>query len=220
MSAPAPHPVLTGLAKLGLALRHEAWQRGGPRGLTPTQSQALACLARGHAPRLGELAAELGVRDATASEVVATLCEKGLLRKSRARVDRRALVLALTAAGRREAARTSQWPDAFLAAAAELDGAEQAVLLRALTKMIRRLQLEGRISVARMCAGCRFFRPDVHPGPAPHHCDFVDAAFGDAELRLECAEFEAADADLARATWVRFARAGTPAPKTSTPPAP
>lgn len=209
MASAPPNHLLTGLAKLGLALRHEAWQRGGPRGLTPTQSQALACLARGHAPRLGELAAELGVSDATASEVVATLADKGLVQKKRARADARALVLELSATGRREAQRASQWPDAFLAAAEELSGAEQAVLLRALTKMIRRLQLEGRIPVTRMCAGCRFFRPDVHAGPAPHHCAFVDAAFGDAELRLECTEFEAADADLARATWERFTQRDT-----------
>lgn len=210
--APSLH-LLVGLTKLGLALRNEAWQRGGPRSLSPTQSQALACLARGHAPRLGELAAELGVTAATTSEVVATLVEKGLVRKTRAATDARALVLELTAAGRREAQRASQWPDAFLAAAQELSAAEQTVLLRALTKMIRRLQLEGRIPLARMCASCRFFRPNAHASAAqPHHCDFVDAAFGDAELRLECDEFEAADADVAGLAWQRFTRNDPPAP--------
>ncbi len=204
--APSAH-LLVGLTKLGLALRNEAWQRGGPRGLTPTQSQTLACLARGHAPRLGQLATELGVTPATTSEVVATLVAKGLVRKTRAAADARALALELTAAGRREAQRASQWPDAFLAAAAELSLAEQTVLLRALTKMIRRLQLEGRIPLARMCANCRFFRPNAHAGAAqPHHCDFVDAAFGDAELRLECDEYEAAGADAARLAWQSFTR--------------
>ena len=44
-SPPEGH-LLTGLAKLGLALRHEAWLTAAPRGLTPTQSQVLASLAK------------------------------------------------------------------------------------------------------------------------------------------------------------------------------
>jgi DNA-binding MarR family transcriptional regulator len=199
--------LLTGLAKLGIALRHEAWKRGGRRGLTPTQSQVLVLLAREGGRRLGALAAELGVSAATASDAVSALVAKGLVRRTRARADARALALELSAAGRRESQRASQWPDAFLAAADELSGEEQAVLLRALTKMIRRLQLEGRIEVARMCASCRFFRPEAHPGTArPHHCDFVDAAFGDAELRLDCDDHEGAELELARLAYERFAR--------------
>jgi hypothetical protein len=68
-----------------------------------------------------------------------------------------------------------------------LDSEEQAALLRILVKMIRVLQDQGAIPVARMCASCRFFRPHAHPDPdRPHHCAFVDAPFGDRELRLEC----------------------------------
>lgn len=210
MSAPAPERhVLTGLAKLGLALRHEAWAAAGPRGLSPTQSQVLAVLARGHGPRLGALAEELGVTDATASDSVAALVAKGLVRKTRSAADGRALRLELTAAGRREAQRASQWPDALLAAAAELDPDEQGLFLRLVTKLIRRLQLEGRIPPARMCASCRFFRPHAYPGSAqPHHCAFVDAPFGERELRLECAEHERAAPDDEQAAWDRFVSGG------------
>lgn len=212
MSAPTPERhVLTGLAKLGLALRHEAWRAGGAHGLTPTQAQVLATLARGHGPRLAELAAELGVSAASASESVAALVARKLVRKARAASDGRALRLELSAAGRREAQRASQWPDALLAAAAELDPEEQGLFLRLVTKLIRRLQLEGRIPPARMCASCRFFRPHAHPGsPRPHHCAFVDAAFGERELRLECAEHEPAAPDAEQAAWDRFVSGGLP----------
>jgi hypothetical protein len=71
---------------------------------------------------------------------------------------------------------------------AKLDAGEREVFQRALVKMIRSLQIQGRIPVARMCLGCRFFRPYAHASSsAPHHCAFVDAPFGDAELRLDCA---------------------------------
>jgi hypothetical protein len=41
-----------------------------------------------------------------------------------------------------------------------------------------------------MCATCVFFRPDVHDDPErPHHCAFVDAPFGDRQLRLDCDDY-------------------------------
>jgi hypothetical protein len=95
----------------------------------------------------------------------------------------------------------------LLAAVDALDPAEQAVFLRALTRIIRELQERGEITVARMCASCRFFRPDVHADRArPHHCAFVDAPFGDRELRLDCADQEPLEPAEAAALWAAFDR--------------
>lgn len=48
----------------------------------------------------------------------------------------------------------------------------------------------GAYSRARMCVTCTDFRPDVNDDPVrPHHCAFVDAAFGDGETRVDCADF-------------------------------
>jgi DNA-binding MarR family transcriptional regulator len=209
-SGTAAH-LVTGLVKLGLALRQEAWERTMPRGLTPTQAQALVCLRRAGLRRLGDLARELAVSEPTASEAVAVLVAKGLVSKRRCNEDGRALRLELTSAGRREAARASEWPDHFLEAAAELSAEEQRILLRSLMKIIRRLQQEGRIPIARMCATCHFFRPYVHKDARrPHHCDFVAADFGEAELRLECPDHEPLEASAAETTWRRFTSGSTP----------
>jgi hypothetical protein len=103
----------------------------------------------------------------------------------------RTLALALTPAGAAEAAAAATWPDELLGVVAELDEDDQAALLRVLTKLIRTLQERGRIPTARMCAGCRFFRPYVHDDARrPHHCAFTDSPFGDGELRLDCADHE------------------------------
>jgi DNA-binding MarR family transcriptional regulator len=206
-----PVELATGLAKLGLALRHEAWKSGAERGLSPTQAQLLVALERAPGRRLGELAAELGLNAATTSEAFGALVAKKLARKSRARDDARAVCLVPTAAGRREARRARQWPDHFLAALDGLAPDEQGVLLRALTKVIKNLQEEGRIPVARMCASCRFFRPHAHRDPVrPHHCAFVDAAFGERELRLECADHAAAAPAEHDSAWQRFVAGGLP----------
>ncbi|MCS6927351.1 MAG: MarR family winged helix-turn-helix transcriptional regulator [Candidatus Binatia bacterium] len=209
MSAP-PHDhsaqqVLTGLAKIGLALKVHAWQTSGPQGLTPTQGQILTLL-QARAPRaLNEVASELGVGAATVSEAVTTLVRKRLVQKTRAPHDRRQLVLLLTARGRRVATRIAGWPDFLLHAIHLLSGEERGVLLRTLVKIIRTLQERRQIPVARMCVTCRFFRPNVYPGSErPHHCAFVDAPFGDHELRLECRDHQPADLPAAAAQWAAF----------------
>ncbi|MCS6954337.1 MAG: helix-turn-helix domain-containing protein [Bryobacterales bacterium] len=205
-SDPLPARLAAGLAKIGLALRNRAWREAGGRGLTPTQGQILALLARRAAPlTLGEIARELAVTPATASDAVEALRAKRLVRKGRSRQDRRTLAVALTARGRAEARRAASWADFLAQAAGELDATEQAVLLRALIKMIRALQERGEIPVARMCVTCRFFRPHRYPDPLrPHHCDFVNAPFGDRQLRLDCADHVPAPAPDAAFVWQSF----------------
>jgi DNA-binding MarR family transcriptional regulator len=200
--------VVHGLSKVALALRHQAWRRARPRALTPTQGQILAYLAgRGLAgARVSEIAQALAVTLPTASDAVTALLAKRLVRKVQPDDDRRARQVVLTDAGRREARRAALWPDVLLDAVAVLAPGEQAVFLRALVKMIRTLQDQGRIPTSRMCATCVYFRPNVHPDPArPHHCAFVDAPFGDAQLRLDCPDHRTADRATQQRVWARFA---------------
>jgi DNA-binding MarR family transcriptional regulator len=186
-----PATAATGLAKIGLLLRHHAWQEREQTGLTPTQGQILANLRARRRLEVRELADALGVSSPTVSDSVAALAAKGLIEKRASARHPRAVEVTLTARGRRAAERAAGWPDALLAAVDVLRPEEQAALLRALTKMIRELQERGEIPVARMCATCRFFRPRVHADDVnPHHCAFVDAPFGDRDLRLDCADHE------------------------------
>jgi DNA-binding MarR family transcriptional regulator len=207
-AAPIGQRVVTGLAKIGLATKHRAWQEAGDQGLTPTQGQALALLRLRPETgmRLAELADGLAVTSATASEAVRALVAKGLVHKVRSAADARALMITLTEAGQREADRVAGWSDFLLDAVDALTPPEQAMFLRSLVKMVRTLQERGEISVTRMCVTCRFFRPNVHPNRSkPHHCAFVDAPFGDRHLRLECADHEVAPAEQAQRAWEVFA---------------
>lgn len=187
--------IVNGLAKIGLVLRHHAWRRSGRRGLTPTQSQILALLQAhpGGVMSLSSVAMNLAVTAATASDAVSALLAKGLIRKTRDPHDARAVLITLTAKGKREAVRASEWPDFLLSAVDSLSPSEQENFLLALIKMVRSLQEQGRIPVARMCVNCSFFIPNRYAGAAqPHHCAFVDAPIGPGELRLDCPDFDAA----------------------------
>ncbi len=200
--------IVTGLARIGQVLRAQSWRQAEADGLSPTQIQILIHLIRRGPARVGALAAELAVTQPTVSDAAAALVRKGHAERRPDPGDGRATLLHPTASGQRLAAGWEVWPDALLAAVGELDRAERGVLLKALTRMIRSLQERGEIPVQRMCVTCRHFRPHRHPdAAAPHHCDLVDAAFGDAALRLDCGDHAEADPDTRADAWARFAGA-------------
>lgn len=71
--------------------------------------------------------------------------------------------------------------------------------------MIRLLQDEGRIPVARLCVTCAFFRPHVHADrERPHHSADVDAPFGDRQLRVNSPDHAEADKAARHELWTRF----------------
>jgi len=205
-----PDPVLTrlreGFERIALVLRADLWSAAGTAGLNPTQAQVLALLsARPDGLRPKEIAAHLAVSAPSMADTLAALERKALLRRTPDPADARALIARLTedglAAGRSLASAASQ----VGAALSQLSAVEQAGLLRAQIKLIRALQLAGAIPVQRLCVSCRHFRPNAHPGEAAaHHCDFVNAAIGDRDLRLDCGEHEEADPAVQAATWTDF----------------
>lgn len=205
LSEPVSRRITSGLTRIALVLRTQAWRGAEPAGVTPTQAQALAALRdAGEGIRLAELAAQLGVSAPTMSVRVNALIAKGLVVRE-AGVDKRSVRLRLSPAGTELLEESTRWPD-FLARAVEvLDADEQEQLLRSLVKVVRTLQVEGNVAPQRMCVTCTHFRPFAHPGdPLPHHCAYVDAPFADRHLRLACPEHEEAGPQQQQEEWDRF----------------
>lgn len=187
--------IAAGLARISLLLRHHGWQAAAAQSLTPTQAQILAALASRppRTLRLSGVAELLALTLPTVSDSVAALEKKGLLRRRGDPGDGRAGLLELTARGRRAAAAAAQWPDDLLGAVDSLPAPMQEHLLAALMAMVRSLQEQGRIPVARMCTNCLYFEPDRFPGAAePHYCRFVEAPFGLRSFRIDCPDFQPA----------------------------
>lgn len=200
--------IVAGLARLGTYMRGWRWRRADALGLTPTQSQILLFLSAQGSARITALAGEIAAAQPTASDAVAALIRKGLAEKRSDPRDGRAIAIAATAKGLEQAQAIPEGPAALLEAVHALPEGERALLLRTLTQLIRSLQNRGEIPAQRLCVTCRFFRPNVYSNPQkPHHCAFVNAAFGDAALRLDCGEHEPADPAEAGAAWRRFAGA-------------
>lgn len=194
------------MARLATLQRASLWRQAGVRGLTATQVVILHALARHGPARVGTLAGTLGVTQPTLSDAVATLVAKGLALRRPDPVDARAREVCLTPAGAAEARALDETPAALTETLERLPEAERGAMLRALSGVIRGLQRAGAIPVERMCVTCRHFRPHVHDdAAAPHHCGFVDAAFGDALLRIDCGDHVDVTEEEARTLWARFA---------------
>ncbi|HEU4686416.1 MAG TPA: MarR family winged helix-turn-helix transcriptional regulator [Nitrospira sp.] len=198
----------SGFEKIGLAMKSRSWRREGRAGLGPLQRQILTLLRSkpGQQAQVSTIANELVVRLPTASEAVATLERKRLVRRRRTMNDGRIVTVELTARGLRACGPSASMPDHLATAIGLLSATDQTCLLKGLVKVIRTLQEQGEISVARMCVSCRYFRPHQHENEEkPHHCDYVNAPFGDASLRLDCVEYEPAPTEQARRAWSSFA---------------
>ncbi|RPH98059.1 MAG: MarR family transcriptional regulator [Lysobacterales bacterium] len=191
ITEPLDRRLADGLARLAAVARQLDWQAAASAGLSPTQADILRFVAgRPQGARLTAAAAHAGIRKATASDAVAALERKTLLRKYADAADGRAVALKATPKGRRVA---QAWPSSFAPIVAGLAQTEQEALLELVVKMIRQLQQRELIAPQRSCVSCRYFRENVAPGTGtPHFCAFVGAPMAVRHVRLDCAEHASA----------------------------
>ena len=194
-----------GLSRVAAALRADEWERAKILGLNPTQL-AILVLLEGRVDGLGvkEIAAHLGVSQPTATDSINALEKKGHVEKRTGLTDGRSVSVRLSTKG---VTLLSQDTESGMIGSAigALGDAAQETLLVTLVTMIRGLQEEKSIPLQRMCVTCRYFYAFAHrESDKPHHCHFVDAPFGQRELRVDCREHEQADPTSRAATWDAF----------------
>ena len=207
--------VVVALERLSQAFRVLLQEGAQRQSLSPIQARFLVHLLHhgDELGRVGRLAAEFGLSRATVSDAVGTLEAKGLVRREQWPRDGRVATVRLTPEGEEVAAGLSGWADVVEGQLGSFEPGEKEAVMRFLMRLISALQGAGVITVARMCVSCRFFQPFRHDNPArPHHCAFVDAAFGDGELRLDCPDHSPAPVDQAAQTWEIF-RSSTATPR-------
>lgn len=200
--------IATAFERLALFWRASQWSAAKGHGLNPSQGDVLQRISR-QPERAADLAQRLGVTQASLSDTISALVAKGLAERRSDPEDGRARRIEATGQGRALAALMPEWPETLEAAIAGLGDADRGALLRTLSLIIRSLQEAEAIPVQQMCLTCRHFRPHVHADPErPHHCGFVDAAFGDGGLRLDCADHETATEEEAARNRARLAAVG------------
>jgi DNA-binding MarR family transcriptional regulator len=179
-----------GLERLAGLVRNQAWRDTGEAALHPAQRALLAALAsEGESLRPSELAARLGVSAASISDSIRAVEAKGWVVRAPDPVDARARRLSLTGDGAALIAGLQRAGGGLSTLLNALSDQDAAAMLRIMQLLIQQAQLQGLASGIRTCLGCAYFRPyatgDIE---LPHFCAFVGASFGDADLRMDCAE--------------------------------
>lgn len=185
-----------GLERLAGLMRAQQWREPDAHALHPAQRALLELL--GEEPngwRVGELAQRLGVSAASASDSIAALEARELVRRERDPADGRAVRVHPSRRGRAWLRRSRARGGLGERLLATLAPDELGAFSRSLQLLILQAQREGLASGLRTCAGCEFFRPFEGRGEAAHFCALVGAPFGDAQLRVDCAEQRPRGAD-------------------------
>nr|WP_314257321.1 MarR family transcriptional regulator [uncultured Devosia sp.] len=200
------HRIHEGLERIATALRADDWLSARAAGVNPTQFAIMSVLeGRSEGASVRMIADQLGVSQPSATDSISALERKGYVLRSASAADRRSVIVGLTTEGQAALAAAHSTRSVAEQAAGALDADQQEALLVSLVTMIRHLQESGNIPIQRMCVSCRHFRPYAHADAAqPHHCNFVDAAFGQQDLRIDCREHETADPSVRAATWSAF----------------
>lgn len=185
--------IAVGIERISQVLKSLLWEQSKTTGLSPIQIQFLIALA--YEPEkswtVGLLAQRYNLTPATVSDALSALENKNLLVRTRGEDDKRTVVLSLTTEGKRLARKLGAWLNALRQHVGELDDHAKPVLLASLMYLIAAFQKDGLISATHMCATCTYFRPNAHAKTStPHHCAYIDKAFGDAGLRIDCPDYE------------------------------
>ncbi|RFC32306.1 MAG: transcriptional regulator, MarR family [Candidatus Nitrotoga sp. SPKER] len=195
--------IVSAITRIASVLRSGTWQFATTEGLNPTQVDILEALrSRQTGVRLSWIAQHLGVTAASASDSIASLTAKGLIKKGRDSEDGRAVALRLTKSGQDLAAKISNSVGFAHEAVSGLPSSTQDALFKSLLALIGRLQQSDRFPEIRACVTCKYFAVNRHSdSETPHHCMLVDAPLSVSLLRLDCPEHDQAQTVVAVQNW-------------------
>lgn len=182
--------IVAALERLSEAFRVLLWQEAKEHNLSPIQIQILVFVKYHPDARckVSHLATEFNMTKATISDAVRVLEQKGLIAKETEPDDTRSYVILLTPLGEEVVRRMAGLGAPMVGSLAQLSDSQKVVLLESLLEMIFRLQKADIVSLQRMCFSCRFFE-NRNTG---FYCKMLQKPLERQDLRVDCAEFEAA----------------------------
>lgn len=178
------------LERLSHVFRINWWEANKQLQLSPLQMQILTALR--FQPRLDSVsavAAYFRLTNATISDAVRVLIDKGHVVKYPDPEDGRRHRLALTVAGADAAEDLAQFANRIGEFAAALP--DPAAFLDSLLQLMGALQENGYIPLQQMCTTCAHFRR-VAGGPSPYYCNLLDKPMQAQDMRVHCADYEPA----------------------------
>ena len=156
--------------------------------VSSTQIQTVIFLSGAH-PRnrnVTSITSRLQVAQPTASRVVGSLVDKGLVQRERSEKDRRKVKLELTEEGESIAESVNEISQVLQETVQDLNKERQRKFSQDLVEIAGEMQSQGHLSTALTCQYCRFFdRNGGDSGERPHHCKLTGEDMSEEESNSE-----------------------------------
>lgn len=191
--------IAVGFERIALVLKTLSWNESKVSGLSPIQIQFMTALTYESNSEwtVTALATRFHLTPATVSDALTALEKKHLVERRRSAEDRRTVFVSLTTEGKRLARKLSRWLNTLEEHVGGLAEEDKPVLLKSLLLLVAAFQEKGLITINRMCISCTYFRPNIHVhARKPHHCAYIDKPLGNADLRIDCPDFESQSVGL------------------------
>jgi len=181
--------IIAALERLSQAQQILLWDIAKEERLSPIQIRFMLYL-KSHGKeqrRVSILAKEFGLTQATVSDAIKVLAEKGLISKKEYLKDKRVSTLDLTSKGKRITEKLSGWQDMIEEQIKHFSPETKETVMIFLMELIVSLKKAGVINFARMCIACNNFQKDAYPGSEkPHYCRLTNRAIASSELNIDC----------------------------------
>lgn len=151
-------------------------EKGKENDISSTQIQTLIFLSGAHHKNknVSSIARRLQIAQPTASRVVESLVEKGLIERQRSEVDRRKVKLELTKKGESVTEEINEISQTLQETVQGLTEDRQTKLSQDLVRIAGEMQSEEHLSAALTCQYCRYFDRDGGDSEErPHHCQLT-----------------------------------------------
>jgi DNA-binding MarR family transcriptional regulator len=182
--------IVAGLERLSQVFKVLLWEKAKQHGLSPIQIQLLIFIHHHSANKstISYLAQEFNVTKPTISDAIKVLEQKKMIKKLVDEVDTRSYTIQLTTTGKNIVSDTEHFVNPVTEIITHISQPEKLMLWQNIIKIINQLHQSGTISVQRTCHYCKHFSTK---NKAPY-CTLLQQKLLAQDIRIDCAEFEAA----------------------------
>ncbi|WP_299555136.1 MarR family winged helix-turn-helix transcriptional regulator [Seonamhaeicola sp.] len=180
--------IVAGLERISEVFKVLLWEKAKLLGLSPIQIQILIFIKyhRMELCNVSHLAKEFNLTKPTISDAVRVLAKKGLIKKVHASSDNRSYAIKLSDSGNAIVSETEDFAQPLKGILDTLDRNDLESTFKTISRLIFKLNKRGILTVQRTCYACKFYSKN-----GDHHfCNLLEKALQNAEIRLDCEEFE------------------------------
>lgn len=180
--------IVVGLERISEVFRTLLWEQAKVVGISPIQIQILIFIGNHTAEmcNISHLAQEFNLTKPTISDAVKTLESKDYIIKNHSKDDGRKYSIALNEKGKALVQSIGNFANPIKDQLGDFNNQQLNDLFESLSALIFKLNKSGVLSVQRMCYACSFYE-NKSDG---HYCGLLKKPISNAEIRLDCPEFE------------------------------